>query len=139
MKGYQDLVIYCDGGARGNPGPAAVGVVIKTDNGIIFKSGCKIGESTNNVAEYRSVIWALEILKKEKISARRILFKLDSSLVVNQLNQIYKIRKAYLLDLLLKVRLLEREVGGLITYYIIPREQNREADFEVNRALDQPV
>lgn len=129
--------IHTDGGARGNPGPAAVGVVIHK-NGILFhKFGHAIGETTNNVAEYRGVIEALQymrgVLKHNKFE---LLFILDSMLVVNQLNGLFKIKEPHLRELSLQIKLLEQEIGGVIHYTIVPREQNRQADFLVNQALD---
>lgn len=139
MKTYTHLNIFCDGGARGNPGRAAVGVVIKSENGTLAKFGKRIGEATNNVAEYRAVITALEYLRNEKISAHNIVFHLDSLLVARQLSNLYKVKEGHLRELLLGVRILEREVGGEITYQTIPRAQNHEADAQVNSALDQTV
>lgn len=129
--------IHTDGGARGNPGPAAIGVVIHK-NGILFhKFGRVIGETTNNVAEYRGAIEALKymrgVLKKNSFE---LLFNMDSMLIVNQLNGIFKIKQPHLRELFFKVKLLEQEVGGVIHYATVPREQNRQADLLVNQALD---
>lgn len=129
--------IYCDGGARGNPGIAAVGVVIKNENQqILFKFGEVIGETTNNVAEYSAVIKALDFLKNKNIKPGKINFFLDSRLVVNQLNGIFKIKNPGLFNLFLKVRNLEREINYQINYALIPRAQNWEADSLVNQALN---
>jgi ribonuclease HI len=140
------LVIHTDGGARGNPGPAAVGVVIeevfgaKTRNIAAF--GKPIGETTNNVAEYAAVIEALIHLKslmpqsKNENDNLAVQFYLDSILVVNQLNGMFKVKDARLRELLSKVRILEQEVGGRVVYTSVPREQNVQADVLVNRALD---
>jgi ribonuclease HI len=137
------LIIHTDGGARGNPGPAAIGVVIE-DGKEIAGFGKRIGETTNNVAEYTAVIEALTYVKSQIPNFRHqtdeqtlIQFFLDSTLVVNQLNGLYKVKEMHLRELLTKVRLLEGEVGGMITYTYIPREQNRRADFFVNKALDE--
>ena len=137
------LNIFTDGGARGNPGPAAVGVVIKDERGKILKSiSRRIGEATNNVTEYSAVIAALEWLRGNKQRCKDakmqiIQFFLDSTLVVNQLNGLFKVRDSHLRELLLKVRMLEQEAGGKIFYKAIPREKNMEADFLVNQALDE--
>lgn len=139
MKIYERLTVYCDGGARGNPGPGAVGVVIKNQNEIIVKFGKRIGETTNNRAEYLAVIAALDFLKKQKMRAGQIDFRLDSTIVAKQLSNLYKVKDGRLRELLLKVRFLEQEVGGAISYNVIPREKNREADREVNLAFDQAV
>lgn len=146
------LFVYTDGGARGNPGKAAIGVVVKTESGqIIGRIARSIGEATNNVAEYMAVVKALEWLKEnqpiysqatEKLSSKAtesetsIQFFLDSTLVVNQLNGYFKVKDGKLRELLLQVRILEQEVGGNISYTVIPREKNWEADRLVNEALD---
>ncbi len=135
------LLIHTDGGARGNPGPAAVGVVIKNENQeLIHQFGKCIGETTNNVAEYTAVIKALEWIKNnltsEQLNNLTISFFLDSNLVVNQLNGLFKINKSNLKDLMWQVRELEGELGKPVSYSYVPREENREADKLVNNALD---
>lgn len=159
----EKLFIFTDGGARGNPGPAAVGVVIKAENQrIIATLSRMIGTTTNNVAEYSAVIEALEWLRNNPItpassagrqssnpparldSAKRvsktgnpmIQFFLDSKLVVNQLNGLFKVKDSQLRNLLLKIRQLEQEVGGNVIYSLVPREKNQQADALVNKALD---
>ncbi|OGG26418.1 hypothetical protein A2960_06080 [Candidatus Gottesmanbacteria bacterium RIFCSPLOWO2_01_FULL_39_12b] len=136
------LIIFTDGGARNNPGPAGIGVVIKTEEGkILNKISRKIGQTTNNVAEYTAVIEALEWLKKSsqlssaswRISCH---FYSDSTLVVNQLNGKFKVKDSKLRELLLKVRILEQEIKVNIYYNVIPRSQNSQADLLVNQALD---
>lgn len=133
-------IVHTDGGARGNPGPAAIGVVIEADGKTVVSFGKRIGETTNNVAEYMAVIEALRFAKNNPIiqlSNKPIIqFYLDSVLVVNQLNGMFKVKDARLRELLTRVRLLEQEIGEAVTYAYIPREQNRRADFLVNRALD---
>jgi len=136
------LLVYTDGGARGNPGPAAVGIVVKSETGqILQKLSRRIGETTNNTAEYQAVVEALTYLNKRKrdipnenISVCQ--FHLDSVVVVNQVNGLYKVKEAHLRELLLKVRILEQELGWKITYKQIPRTRNWEADALVNEALD---
>lgn len=137
-----NLIIHTDGGARGNPGPAAVGVVIEEAGNIIAEFGKKIGETTNNVAEYMAVIEAfkkvisLSAQAGEKLKVKSIYFYLDSTLVVNQLNGVFKIKDARLRNLMLSVRILEQQAGGVITYTAVRREQNTRADYFVNKALD---
>lgn len=131
------LIVFTDGGARGNPGPAAIGVVIKEENGKdVRRFGKYIGETTNNVAEYKAVIEALTYIKQQGKDFR-IVFFLDSQLVASQLSGLYKIKKAHLQELVLKIKILEQEAGGDISYRIIPRENNGEADSLVNQALDE--
>jgi len=138
----EKLIIFTDGGARGNPGPAAIGAAIKAENGQNLATiSRRIGETTNNVAEYQAVIAALTWLKENKqiskyANMQIIQFYLDSKLVVNQLNGFFKIKDSHLRELLLKVRTLEQEVGGNIVYSFVPREKNWEADALVNKALD---
>jgi ribonuclease HI len=138
----EEISIFTDGGALGNPGPAAVGVVVKKlkiKKEAIARFGKRIGIATNNVAEYQAVIAGLEWLKENcpaaQLSDCQIEFFLDSKLVVNQLNGLYKIKDAKLRDLAIKIRQLEQGLGGNIFYHLIPREQNSAADLEVKKAL----
>lgn len=135
------LTIHTDGGARGNPGPAAIGVVIEKDGKSLAQIGKTIGETTNNVAEYTAVIEALVWIKENvsKAGESEKNFFLDSTLVVNQLNGTFKIKDAKLRELLTKIRSLEGEVGGGTRYTYVPREQNSSADSLVNRALDEAL
>lgn len=132
--------VFCDGGARGNPGPAAVGVYITDEKGKnITRIAKKIGVATNNVAEYKAVmealIWLVE--NKNKIGVdNRVNFYLDSQLVVLQLNGIYKIKNPILRELVFSVREKENELPFKIQYFHIPREKNKNADSLVNSALD---
>ncbi|KKU82476.1 MAG: Ribonuclease H [Microgenomates group bacterium GW2011_GWA2_47_8] len=134
-----NYIIHTDGGARGNPGPAAVGVVIESEKTLITEFGKRIGETTNNVAEYTAVIEALKKVESLKSKVEReIHFFLDSNLVVQQLNGKFKVKDGKLRELLIAVRMLEQEVGGKVSYGYVPREQNQRADFLVNKALDVP-
>ena len=135
--------IHTDGGSRGNPGPAAIGVVIDVVDGdkknrISF--GKTIGETTNNVAEYTAVIETLKKIQTihiaQSASAVILQFYLDSTLVVNQLNGLFKVKDANMRMLMLQVRELEQHIDARITYTYVPREQNFDADLEVNKALD---
>ncbi len=125
--------IFTDGGARNNPGPGGIGVVIKYDDKVL-KFSKYIGHSTNNQAEYLAVILALEEAKK--INAKEIDFYLDSELVVNQLNRKYKVKNQELSVLFIKVWNLSLEFKK-ITFTHIPREQNKEADRLANLAMDR--
>ncbi len=131
------FIVHTDGGARGNPGPAAIGVVIEDGTRkIIQKFGRRIGKATNNVAEYTAVAESLKALKPLAGESPDIEYFLDSTLVVNQLNGLFKIKDPTLRQLATNIRILEQEVGGVVHYSTIPREQNRRADFLVNQALD---
>ncbi len=138
-----NIVVHTDGGARGNPGPAAIGIVIEQGNSKTIQFGKKIGKTTNNVAEYSAVIEALMYIKLHldtpalgSSQINLILFYLDSTLVVNQLNGIFKVKDARLREFLSRIRILEQEISVSIQYHVIPREQNRRADRLVNQALD---
>lgn len=142
------LIVHTDGGARGNPGPAAIGVVIEkidpsTGSGrAIAAFGKTIGETTNNVAEYTAVIEALMWFKtnlRSTTSNQQLTIQcfLDSTLVVNQLNGLFKVKEPHLRELLMQIRTLEQELGGTITYAAVRRQQNARADFLVNDALDR--
>lgn len=132
--------VFTDGGARGNPGPAAVGIYIEDEHkNKIVSFGNKIGHATNNAAEYKAVIFALEWLNKNKGELNNdstINFFLDSELVSSQLSGIFKVKNPDLRDLLFKTRELEAELNANISYSYIPREQNVKADRIVNEVLD---
>lgn len=132
------LKVFTDGGSKGNPGPATIGGVFYFNNKPIFKFSKSIGLATNNVAEYQAVVYALEKIKKnsilKKFSITNIEFYSDSSLLVNQINGLFKVKNKKIRDYLLKIRLLEEEFNLPITYHLIPREKNKEADQLVNLA-----
>ncbi|TSA46653.1 reverse transcriptase-like protein [bacterium] len=132
---HNSLTIFTDGGARGNPGPAALGVVIYNSEGKILKKyGKYLGEKTNNEAEYEAVISALE--SAVALGAETIYFRLDSELVVRQLSGIYKVKNPRMQALIIRARNLETEFKK-INYSHIPREKNQLADELVNAAIDQ--
>ncbi|HOZ36870.1 MAG TPA: ribonuclease HI family protein [bacterium] len=130
------LVIFTDGGARGNPGPAGIGAVIFDESGknILATHKKYIGEATNNVAEYSAVILALEEAKK--MGAEELAFILDSELVVKQLNGEYKVKNEDLGKLFIKIYNL-RQYFKKMTFHHVPREQNKLADKLVNQAIDE--
>jgi len=134
------IIIYTDGGSRGNPGPAAIGVVIET--GLVGKKefGEYIGETTNNEAEYKAVIFAFKKLKQlvgsEKCKDVSVEFLLDSELVVKQLNKEYKLKDKNIQNFFIEIWNLTFDFGG-VSFHHIPREENREADRIVNQVLDR--
>jgi len=142
MPIFSNYQIFTDGGARGNPGPAAIGIVIKSENRIVVdKISRLIPDSTNNYAEYKALISALEYLvanrqKLNLVDASRIDFFSDSTLLVNQVNGFYKVKNSRLREFIYRIRELEIQIPGKIFYNLIPREKNVEADFLVNQALD---
>lgn len=129
-----DLIIYTDGGARGNPGPAAIGAVVGDK-----QYGETIGRATNNIAEYRAVIFALkkarQLIGKEKAADTKVEVRSDSELLVNQLNGEYKIKEEDFFPLFIEIWNLRQDFKSVIFKHI-PREQNKIADRMVNEALD---
>ncbi|PIV10468.1 MAG: hypothetical protein COS49_00345 [Candidatus Portnoybacteria bacterium CG03_land_8_20_14_0_80_41_10] len=134
------ITIYTDGGARGNPGPAAIGVVIKKEGQTLKKYFQFIGEATNNQAEYEAVIFALKKVKllfgRKKAKTMALEVYTDSELMARQLNHQYKIKEEDLQPLFLKVWNLILNFGQVSFKHIL-RQQNKEADRLVNQALDK--
>ena len=131
------LVINCDGGSRGNPGPAASAFVAYRDGQEIFSQGKFLGVATNNVAEYTAVLLALEWLANNlqfKIYNLQII--LDSELVVRQLNGEYKIKNKKLQELALEIKNIEKSTSAKIFYSHVARDKNKMADQLVNTTLD---
>jgi ribonuclease HI len=133
-------VIYTDGGARGNPGPAACGVLIfSAANQLLAQSGQFIGRATNNEAEYRAVLHALEILPAIMAPAGgpvSLEFRLDSLLVVQQLSGVFKLKNPRLLPLAAAVFAGLKKLKADARFVYVPRAQNHRADALVNRVLD---
>jgi len=132
-----NLRIFTDGGARGNPGPAGVGAVVKdADTGETLKELHKyIGETTNNQAEYQAVILGLgEVID---LNPESVMVVADSELLVRQLNGEYKVKNEGLARRFLEVRNLETRLGKPVRYRHVPREQNKEADALANKAMDE--
>ncbi|HUY53250.1 MAG TPA: ribonuclease HI family protein [Candidatus Dormibacteraeota bacterium] len=132
-----EIKIYADGGSRGNPGPSASGYVLLTkDDQIIKQNGIYIGVTTNNQAEYRSLLFALK--DAVELESKIVSVYMDSLLVINQMNGIYKIKNPDLIP-------IHREITVLlnffhkITFAHVPRELNKLADLEVNKCLDLQI
>ncbi|MCX6779227.1 MAG: ribonuclease HI family protein [Candidatus Magasanikbacteria bacterium] len=131
------LFIFTDGGARGNPGPAAAGIVIKdAQNKVVATFGEYLGETTNNQAEYRALVLALK--KAEEIGGTELQCFADSELMVKQLNHEYKMKNQELAPLYLKIHNLSLSFKK-ISFKHIPREKNKEADKLVNEVLDNQI
>lgn len=128
--------IYTDGGARGNPGPAATGIIIKDETGkTITHYGEYLGKTTNNIAEYSALISALK--KAKSLGATKVTCYADSKLVIEQVSGRWKVKEPHLQTLVLEAyKLLQTFTDGYSLKYI-PREKNKEADAEVNKVLDQ--
>jgi len=129
------LKIFTDGGARGNPGPAGIGVVILDERGRVIKEISEyIGEVTNNQAEYKALIVGLAEAKK--LGAERIEVFLDSELAVKQLNREYRVKDKDLAPLFLQVYNISLGFKKIVFKHIF-REKNELADKLVNQALDK--
>jgi ribonuclease HI len=128
------LVINTDGGARGNPGPAGIGLVIKNDSGeLLYSYGGYIGDTTNNVAEYSALIKSLE--ESVNLGGTALRIQMDSELIVKQMQGIYKIKQPQLQELAAKVIALLKKFESY-SFVHVRREFNKEADALVNQALD---
>ncbi|NTV55159.1 MAG: ribonuclease HI family protein [Candidatus Moranbacteria bacterium] len=133
----ETIVMYSDGGSRGNPGPAALGVFIET---LDKRFGEYLGEKTNNEAEYAAIVAGLRKIKaivgKEKAKRTHVECRMDSELACRQLNHVYKIENAKLQPLFFEVWNLMLDFGQ-VSFSHVPREQNTVADAEANRAMDE--
>lgn len=134
-----DLIIFTDGGARGNPGPAGIGIVIYDGEQKIAGIKKYLGDQlTNNWAEYQALIVGLADLIARGYQGRRLEVRMDSELIVKQMKGEYKVKHA-------ELKKLNTEVHGLLahfphtTFTHIRREKNKEADALVNEAIDAGV
>ncbi|MBU1039218.1 ribonuclease HI family protein [Patescibacteria group bacterium] len=135
MTSHNNLIIRTDGGARGNPGPAAIGVVIETCAGqVVKKFGRYIGKATNNQAEYQALLAALQ--EVQKLKAEMVTCYLDSELVVKQLNREYRVKDQALAVLFIKIWNLSQGFKKISFHHVL-REHNKAADALVNEALDK--
>jgi ribonuclease HI len=135
MAKYSKLIINSDGGARGNPGPAGIGVIIKTDTGeVVAKISEYLGVATNNQAEYKAILAGIS--RAKELGAEMVDFYLDSELAVKQLNREYRVRNAELAPLFVKIYNL---ILGFkkVTFSHVRREFNKEADALANEAMDR--
>ena len=133
-------MIHTDGGARGNPGPAGIGVVIQDeDDKVLAEIAEHIGELTNNYAEYAALIRALEECKKmfgAKLRGIQIEVRMDSELAVRQLSGLYKVKEPALKELFAAVVRMRLEDAPNIVFTHVRREKNKRADELVNKAID---
>lgn len=133
------IIIYTDGGSQGNPGPAAIGAVFcNQKNQVIKKYSQYLGETTNNVAEYKAVIFALKKFKalfgKKLAKSTEIELRSDSELLIRQLNGEYKILDEKIQPLFLKVWNLKFDFKK-VKFKLISRNKNKEADTLVEEAF----
>lgn len=134
---YKSLKMFSDGGSRGNPGPSASGYVLLTmDDKLIKGEGIYLGITTNNQAEYKSLKFGLEDAKR--FGAKKVSVFMDSQLVIRQINGQYKIKNRDLIPIFRDIKDLAATFDE-ISFTHVPREFNKLADAEVNKALDAEV
>src|SRR3989344_967437 len=138
MSQINKISVHVDGGSRGNPGPAAVGVVFGAPLNKSYSN--YLGIKTNNEAEYSAVVFALQKLKsllgKNNLKDTEVQFFMDSELAVKQLNYEYKIESPNIIPSFIKIHNLRLSFGD-VKFTHVPREQNKDADKMVNIALDE--
>lgn len=139
----QKIIIHTDGGARGNPGPAGIGVVIEDESGEVLKEISEfIGEATNNIAEYHALIRALgeaKVLFGERTLELPFEVMMDSELVVRQMQGVYKVKEPALKEKFAMVALMRMEDFPNITFTHVRREKNTRADELVNESIDRAL
>jgi ribonuclease HI len=135
VNGSERLVIHTDGAARGNPGPAGAGAVLRRASGELVEEASRyLGRATNNVAEYGALILALERAREH--GAREIEIRADSELLVRQMSGEYKIKNEALKELAARAHEIARSFER-VAYVHVRREYNRDADRLANRAIDE--
>ncbi len=131
---HRKVVVYSDGAARGNPGPAGAGAVIKAEDGTRIRLKEALGRTTNNVAEYKGLLLGLR--KAHEIGAREVEVRADSELMIRQLNGRYAVKNEGLKPLYNEAKALLESFEKWSAKHI-PREENAEADEMSNRAIDE--
>lgn len=132
------MIIFCDGGSRGNPGPAASAFVATNNEQVVFKEGKYLGIETNNVAEYSAVLMALTWIDKENVNDE-IIINLDSQLIERQINGFYKVKNERLQQLHSEVKNKLKNIKTKIKFVWNYRTNNELADTLVNEELDKNV
>jgi ribonuclease HI len=132
------LVLYTDGGARGNPGPAALGYVCYEREKKLFSNKRYLGERTNNGAEYEALIAGLEEIHAKGFTNAELEVRMDSELIVRQMQGVYKVKHQDLKILHARAQ-KAAQVVTRVSYTHIPREKNKEADGLVNEAIDEAL
>lgn len=130
------VITYTDGGARGNPGPAAIGAVVREADGVTHRIKSYLGFATNNQAEYRALLAALH--KADELGAHGVTCYLDSELIVKQLKGEYRVKDPELGRLFFQVQNLIKRFQS-VSFHHVRREHNKEADALVNQALDEAL
>lgn len=136
------LIIYTDGGSRGNPGPSAIGVVLvdAATEKVLHTYGERVENGTNNEAEYKAVIFAFKKIKalygKERVKHMDVEVRADSELLVRQLSGQYKLSTKHIQELFIEIWNLMTDLGR-VTFTHVPREKNMLADKALNDALNR--
>lgn len=137
METNKIIKIFCDGGSRGNPGPAAAAFVVEDGGKVIAKGSKFLGVATNNVAEYSAVVLALSWLENNSVkNDQNVVIILDSELVSKQMSGLFKIKNENLRSYFLSAKKIERKIGAKVTYETVRRTKNILADHLVNQTLD---
>ena len=135
------LVIHIDGAARGNPGPAGIGVMLETEDGLLHRAFCQyIGKATNNVAEYEALLFALREARKLQPAVVKI--RSDSELLVRQIQGRYRVKNPRLAALYAQALNLINQLSAVscrLSVEHVGRELNRQADALANRAIDEAL
>ncbi|MCX6796506.1 MAG: ribonuclease HI family protein [Candidatus Falkowbacteria bacterium] len=132
---YKKLIIHTDGGARGNPGPAGIGVVVyDEEKQVVAEISRYLGKTTNNQAEYQAVLAGIH--KAKDLGATEVVFYLDSELVAKQLNREYKVKNKELAPWFVKIYNATLDFKKVIFKHI-PRTENNLADKLANEAMDR--
>ncbi len=130
-------IMYSDGGARGNPGPAGAGAVLfNDDESVLGEVKRYLGTATNNVAEYTAIVIGMELAIESGVKTLEA--RMDSELAVKQLNGEYKVKKPHLAKMVLQIRDLEKSFDS-VSYEHVRRERNKHADRLVNEAIDEAI
>lgn len=131
------MTIYSDGAARGNPGPAGAGAVLMAEDGSLLSEVCRyLGETTNNQAEYRALLLAIEEASSK--GATKLAIYADSELMVKQIRGEYRVKNEDLKPLHREI-VQRLKTMGSYTIDHVPRERNKAADKLANRAIDEKV
>jgi ribonuclease HI len=135
------IIVHTDGGARGNPGPAAIGVVVYDHNRQpLLEHGAVIGSTTNNEAEYQALLFALRWLQQQDLTqVKSLTFNLDSELVIKQINGEYRVKHPNLLALYYEALSLIKSLAVKPKFSHVRRVENSTADALVNQALDSAL
>lgn len=136
----ETITIFTDGGSRGNPGPAAIGVqIIDSKEAVVKEVSETIGNATNNYAEYQAVLRGLQVAKElygKKTKEMQFVMKIDSELIQKQLTHEYQIKEPGLVPFFIEIHNLRISTFPNLDVVHVPRAQNKEADRLVNEALD---